>query len=212
METLSLHPWTVLLISGASGIGKSRAAAELALRVEASWLQVDDLRLALQFSHARFASDADTALLSFFLETPNVWSLPAESLRDALIAVGRVLMPAIEVVIEHHVGANTPTVIEGDGLLPALLDRPSIHRRIEDGRVKMICMEEPDETAIDANMRQRGRGIDSLADHRRQTHVHWLFGQWLVDEARRRTIPVIAAQPYASLVARILSTSHSSTE
>ena len=42
-------PWQVLLLGGASGTGKTTAAEVIGRRVGASWLQVDDLRLTLQF-------------------------------------------------------------------------------------------------------------------------------------------------------------------
>ncbi len=40
--------WTVLLIGGPSGVGKSRVAQQIGLRFGVSWLEVDDLRLAFQ--------------------------------------------------------------------------------------------------------------------------------------------------------------------
>ena len=42
--------WRVLLIGGPSGGGKSTVAEQIGLRLGISWLQVDDLRLALQWS------------------------------------------------------------------------------------------------------------------------------------------------------------------
>ncbi|HEY3188606.1 MAG TPA: AAA family ATPase, partial [Solirubrobacteraceae bacterium] len=45
------HPeWLVLLIGGSSGVGKTTVAPELARRLGAAWLMVDDLRLALRRS------------------------------------------------------------------------------------------------------------------------------------------------------------------
>ena len=38
--------WMVLLIGGSSGVGKTSVANLLGLRFGASWLQVDDVRLA----------------------------------------------------------------------------------------------------------------------------------------------------------------------
>ena len=42
--------WMVLLIGGSSGVGKTSVANQLGLRFGASWLQVDDVRLAFQRS------------------------------------------------------------------------------------------------------------------------------------------------------------------
>jgi 2-phosphoglycerate kinase len=42
--------WKVLLIGGSSGVGKSSIARQLGRRFGTPWMQVDDLRLALQRS------------------------------------------------------------------------------------------------------------------------------------------------------------------
>ncbi len=112
----------VLLIGGPSGVGKTIAAQQVGIRLGMPWVQVDDLRLALQHSGAVLPEG--TAALYFFLQTPNVWTLPPEQLRDALIAVGEGMAPAIEVVIANHVDTLAPVVIEGDGILPSLFARP----------------------------------------------------------------------------------------
>ena len=75
--------WMVLLIGGSSGVGKTMVAKQLGLRFDASWLQVDDVRLAFQRSRVTLAER--TAALYFFLETPHIWTLPPERLRDGLI-------------------------------------------------------------------------------------------------------------------------------
>ncbi len=33
------------------------------------------------------------------------------------------MTPSIEIVVANHVAINAPVVIEGDGILPSLLDR-----------------------------------------------------------------------------------------
>jgi hypothetical protein len=90
--------WMVLLIGGSSGVGKTMVAKQIGLRFGASWLQVDDVRLAFQRSRVTLAER--TAALYFFLETPHIWTLPPERLRDGLIEVGQVLSSALEVVME----------------------------------------------------------------------------------------------------------------
>ena len=68
--------WITLLIGGPSGVGKTSVAKQLGRRFETSWLQVDDLRLALQRS--RVILPERTEDLYFFEETPEVWSMPSE--------------------------------------------------------------------------------------------------------------------------------------
>lgn len=197
--------WRVLLIGGPSGTGKSMAAERLGLRFGVPWLQVDDLRLALQSS--RVTLPRDTEALYFFEETPGVLRLPPERLRDGLIAVGEVMSPAIEVVVENHVDQAAPVVIEGDGILPSLFIQPSVRERTADGRARAVFLVEPDEDAILANMLARGRGIPGRteAELRTQARAYWLYGRWLAGEARRHGLPALEPRPWATLVERIMA-------
>jgi predicted kinase len=69
----------VLLFGGPSGAGKTIIARQLGLGLGISWLQVDDLRLALQRS--RVTLPEETAALYFFEETPGIWNLPTKVAR-----------------------------------------------------------------------------------------------------------------------------------
>lgn len=174
------HPaWTVLLLGGTSGVGKTVLAERLGRRLGVSWLQVDDLRLALQYSGATLPERTDA--LYVFERTPDVWRLPPETLRDALIAVGEVMTPAVEIVTLNHADTTAPAVIEGDGILPALLARPSVQARLRDGRIRAVFLAEPDEEAILANVRRRGRYDPGRTDAelRTEARAKWLYGRWL---------------------------------
>jgi 2-phosphoglycerate kinase len=185
--------WTVLLIGGASGVGKTVAAKSVALR------------LALQAS--RVTLPRDTGALYFFTETPDVWSLPPERLRDALIAVGEVMAPAIEIVTLNHVDTVAPAVIEGDGILPSLLARQSLRERAAGGRLRAVFLVEPDERVMLANSLARARGIDAHteAELGREARAKWLYGQWLAREASRHGLPVLEPRPWSTLPERILA-------
>ncbi len=64
-------PWTVLLIGGASGNGKTTLAEDLGRHFGVPWLQVDDLRLALQYGGLLTATTHPT--LFAFLVDEAVW-------------------------------------------------------------------------------------------------------------------------------------------
>lgn len=199
--------WKVLLIGGPSGVGKTILAKLIGLRFGIPWLEVDDLRLALQRS--RVTLPRDTAALYFFEETPNVWQLPPEQMCNHLIAVGEVMSPAIEVVVENHVDTVAPVVIEGDGILPSLFARPSVRDRASSGQVRAVFLIEPEEEVILANMIARGRGMveQTATEQRTETRTKWLYGQWLASEARRYHLAVLEPRPWTTLVERIIAAS-----
>jgi 2-phosphoglycerate kinase len=202
-----LPPWGVLLLGGHSGTGKSTVAERLARRYGVAWLMADDLRLALQRSRAVLPSPEATAALRFHA-TPGWWRSPPERLRDALIADGEALSPALEVVIENHIDQRLPVVLEGDAILPALLARPPVQTRAAGGRVRAVFLVEPDERLLLATVLARGREHTWMteAELRAVVRGRWLYGQWLTDQARRAGFPVLEPRPWDTLAERIAVT------
>lgn len=198
--------WTVLVILGASGTGKSTAARELAVRQDASWLQVDDLRLVLQYS--RVSLPERTERLYFFEQTENVWSLPVNELVQGFIDVAELMLPSVRVVIDSHVVTNVPLVLEGDGILPGLLNDPVIRPHAEAGSAKFCTVSADGAGELLESMLRRDRGMDvgNAAQHRRHAEANAAFGQWLAKESRRYGIPLVGSRPFASLPNRILGT------
>jgi 2-phosphoglycerate kinase len=180
--------WLVLLIGGSSGVGKTTVAPEVARRLGAAWLMVDDLRLALERSG---------------LPIPDSTRVEAVDAPDGLVAVGEAVSPAIEVVIENHVDQGIPVVIEGDGILPSILERPPVRARAAGGRVRAVFVHEPDAEALLANLLARGADgwREDLRWYARRSAAH---GAWLKREAERHGRPTVPARPPDTLAARIL--------
>lgn len=202
--------WTVLLIGGSSGVGKSTVGEQLGRACAVPWLMVDDLRLA--FQRSRVTLPERTEALYFFEEMPVVRRLPPERRRDALIAIGEVMSPAVEVIVENHIDQAIPVVIEGDGILPSLLERPPVRLRATDGRIQVVFIVEPDEGVLFANMQSRTRRLIGWSEEeiRQDARAAWLYGQWLGDEARRCGLPVLEPRPWPTLAERILAASTAS--
>lgn len=116
----------VLLIGGASRTGKTTIAKAIAREHRIAWVQVDDLRLAMQWSNVQLPTSEETEAICYFERTPDIWSKSATELRDALISVGNVLEDAISIVIGNHNAQNDSAIIEGDAILPAIRDRRQV--------------------------------------------------------------------------------------
>lgn len=205
------HPWTVLVILGASGTGKSTAARNIARRHGVPWMQVDDLRLALQYSQVTLPERSDR--FYFFERTGDVWTLPIADLVRGFVDVAELMAPAVRVVIDSHVVTNVPLVLEGDGVLPALVDDPVITPHVQAGRVRFCTVTAGNSDELYENMidRDRGMGGDDVERHRRHADANAAFGSWLTDRSRERRIPVVASRPFTSLPDRILAATASVT-
>ena len=205
----TIPPWRVLLIGGSSGVGKTLVARALARRYDRSIVLLDDLRLALQ----HVTTPQSHPALHYFSATPDVWLHTPEENRDARIAVSEAMWRAVAIVMTHHivVEGTGAVIIEGDDLLP----RMAAQRHFPDlnyftgltitDEVRAVIIHEPDEAAILANMRRRGRGFDELAEDVQEqvARASWLHGEWLRQEAERHGVPVVPSRPHQTLIERI---------
>ncbi len=202
--------WTVLVILGPSGVGKSLAARSIALARGHTWVQVDDLRLAIQASRAMLPVHTDR--LSFFEQPSGLWSQPVVQLCEAIKDVARLMAPAVRIVIDSYVVTNVPMVIEGDGILPDLALDPVLKVHVREGRLRFCCVSPDSVEELLENMLARGRGIDRTVsddDKLRQAEMNAAYGRWLTAECARRGIPVVTSRPFATLAQRIVSAAES---
>ncbi len=198
--------WTVLAILGPSAVGKSVAAQAIAQAHGMSWIQVDDLRLAMQASDIERPSGT-LERLHYFERAMDVWSRPPEELKDVLVDFACLMAPAVRSVIDSHIVTGVPAVIEGDGILPALSADPVLRPHIAAGRLRFCCVVPETVDELLFNVRARGRGIGDLgADERiRQAEMNFSFGQWLVENSGRSGVPVVCSRPLATLPDRLLA-------
>ena len=206
-------PWKVLLVGGASGVGKTVLAHRLAHHYGVSLLLVDDVRLALQ----QVTTPKRQPALHYFLTTPDVWRQSEDDLRAGFICVAMALAPGLGVIVAHHLvveGAG-PVIIEGDGIAPDLVGEQSpVLPHILDATlmrgVRALFVDEPDEEIIFANMLARGRGFERMPseEQRANAHAAWRYGRWLREEAEKLHAPAIPARPWETLFERTLALLH----
>ena len=202
-------PWRVLLVGGASGVGKTVLARTLARHYGVSLLLVDDVRLALQ----QVTTPEQHAALHYFLTTPAVWRRPEDDLLAGFIGVSTALAPALGVIVAHHlvVDGAGPLIIEGDGVAPSLVGEHSpVAPHIPDSGLlrdmRALFVDESDEEIILANMLARGRGFERMQpdEQRVNAHAAWRSGAWLRKEAEKYHALVIPARPQETLFERTL--------
>jgi 2-phosphoglycerate kinase len=188
---MRISNWDVLLIGGASGVGKSSLAYPLARNLDVAIAEADDLFHAVE----AMTTPEQLPALHYWRTHPEAELLPPERILELHLAACRTLVPAIAAVIRNHIETRMPVVLEGDYILPAnvLASGP---------RTRAVFLVEHDEARIVANLSARE---PSIVPQNKRARVSFLFGQWLRTECARYSLPVIAPRPFETVLERALS-------
>jgi len=152
-------PWTVTLVCGASGVGKSHIARPLAARYGAPLIEADDIVTALQ----AVTTAEQQPWVHFWRTHPEAASWAPEKIADLHFKLATAVRPAFAAVIADHIEFAAPAVAEGDYLLPELAAGFG-------AAVRAVVIQEPDEDRIVANYQRREPG-NRLQRHRARVSV-----------------------------------------
>lgn len=194
-----IHPrsWQVLLLGGPSGVGKTSVSYRLAHHFGIGITEIDDFQVMLEC----MTTPAEQPALHYWRTHPEAAKQPAQEIVKQLIAVGQVMMPALEAVITNHLESQVPIVLEGDFILPALAISSFCLQNSTDSQVQTLFLYEESEEQLCRNFLQRESEHGLQA---KRAQVSWLYGQWLKQEAERLNILALPARPWDNLFERIL--------
>lgn len=197
-QVVPARSWDILLIGGASGVGKSSVSYRAARHFGVGIVEVDDFQVVLEL----LTTPETQPAFHFWSTHPDPDSLTAEEIVAQAIEYGQAMMPALEAVIASHLETNHPTVIEGDFILPVLAALPKFGEYANNGRVRGVFIDEPDEAQIVANFLAREPDYGPQA---KRARVSWLYNQWLKQEAERLGLRSLPARPWDMLFERLLA-------
>ncbi len=185
----SARDWQVLLIGGASGVGKTSVAEAVARRLGVSLSQADSYRLMLERTTT---ADAFPALhrRSAAGGRPRA---PETQPAAEWAEVAREVSGALEVVVAFHAATRAAMILEGDTLLPALASARVLAGVPTLRRVRAVFLHEPSASRLRARLVARGRGYDMLsaAEQECQLRRTMEYGDWLAAEAVAHRCPVL---------------------
>jgi 2-phosphoglycerate kinase len=182
------RPWTVAIVCGASGVGKSSIARPLSVRHGVPLGDIDDIVTALK----AITGPRDQPLLHYWDSHPAARSWSPEQMADLHLSVSDVLSPGFRAVIEDHLEFDAPVVLDGDYLVPELA--------AEFGdAVRAVVLDEPDTDRIAANLAVREPG----QDHGFRAKVSATIGKRLATRARAVGTPVVQPWPWTDGLARV---------
>jgi len=183
--------WSVLLIGGASGSGKTFISYPLAKIYGVNLIEVDDFQEFIFY----MTKPEEQPEIHYWDIHPGWRSEGIEANMQRLISVGRSFKPGLEAVIKNHINTNIPVIIEGDFILPELC------AAFESPKVKSIFIHEPSKNQILSNylIREGERG----PQHHRAEVSH-CYGNWLAAECGKYGLPIIESRPWNTIIERVL--------
>ena len=188
----------MFVIGGGAAVGKTTTARTVAARHGAVLVPVDAIWLALKAATTP-ASHPD--LHHFDPTDEELFGLPAETLAERHIKSAQAISRAMDPVIEHYLWEQSPIVLEGAWITPAAA--ACWASEYED--VHTVFIHEPDVDELLAAMAARSGHQDPSPRQQVGVEVHWLFGNWVREQALAQGVPVVDALPRATLVERVLA-------
>lgn len=197
LNSLPPRSWQVLLLGGPSGAGKTSVSYRLAHFFGVGITEVDDFQVMLE----KMTTPAEQPVLHYWQTHPEAPQQSAEQMVEQLIAIGKVIQPALEAVIVNHLESQASIILEGDFILPALAALPTFSEGTYAGQVKTLFLIEESEEQLRLNFLQREpeEGIQE-----KRARVSWLYGQWLKREAERLGALALPARPWDDVFERVL--------
>jgi sugar diacid utilization regulator len=114
--------WDVLLIGGASGVGKTSVSYRIAQHYGVGITEVDDFQVILE----RITTPEQQPILHYWRTHHDEALRMSEDQQLAfMIAYSQVMATALDLVIGNHLASNAPIVLEGDFILPSLAIQPA---------------------------------------------------------------------------------------
>ncbi|CAH1194254.1 hypothetical protein PAECIP111892_01509 [Paenibacillus auburnensis] len=180
--------WTVLFIGGASGIGKSSLAYEMARFYGVNVLEVDDVHLSVKTVTTKDHFPA----IHYWASGVDWKDIGIDGNVNWLIDVSKEIFPVLRELANRHIEDKLPIIIEGDFIYPEFtlsFDNPE---------VKSIFVHEPDKSQILQNYLSREGGE---FQHFR-AEVSSSYGDWIADTCNQNGIQLIESRPWDTALSR----------
>ncbi|GED70740.1 hypothetical protein BRE01_44420 [Brevibacillus reuszeri] len=180
--------WTVLFIGGASGIGKSSIAYEIARFYGVNVLEVDDVHLSVKTVTTKEHFPA----IHYYDSGINWQDVGIEGNVKWLIDVSKEMAPVLKELANRHIEDKLPIIIEGDFIYPEFtvsFDNPE---------VKSIFVQESAKNQILQNYLSREGG--ELQQYRSEISIS--YGDWIADTCRQNGIELIESRPWNTALSR----------
>jgi 2-phosphoglycerate kinase len=187
----------VLLLGGASGVGKTSVSYRLARHYNAGLTEIDDFQVILE----GMTTPEQYPVLHFWRTHPEeALRMDDQAHLDFMRRYAGVMAQALTLVIANHIETRTPVVLDGDFILPSLAMQNAHGEVPAEGLVRALFLYEDGEEQLRRNYLERDGEDQPL-----RAHVSWIVSRWLREEAERMRVPAIPARPWDTVLERAIA-------
>jgi 2-phosphoglycerate kinase len=191
--------WHVLLVGGASGVGKTTLAHGVGRHYGVNVTQIDDIQAALE---AVTTPEQQPDLHFWRTNWDDFSRFTDQEHLEHFIHVARTLFtPVITAVLTDRLDGGLPTIIEGGFILPELAESAESGRLSNGGRVRALFVDEAKQDQFETNFVERQGGDGALP-----ARTSWLKARWLRHECERLSLATINARPWDTALSRAIAT------
>lgn len=192
--------WKVVLLGGASGVGKSSVSYRLAHHYGIGLTEVDDFQVILE---GMTTADQYPVVHYWRTNYEEARNMSGEQHVTFFRQYSEVMAKAPTLVIANHIETQVPVVLEGDFILPSLATLSAYGEVPAADGVRAVFLYEEDADQIAHNYLLR----DGVPQPER-ARISWLVSEWLRWEANRVGVPAIPARPWETVLERAIEALH----
>ncbi len=186
--------WTVLLVGGSSGVGKSHLAKQLAEYYKTPLTEIDDIRIALH----QLVDKSQYPDLFTFIDNPNFYNdFDEHTFTQKLLGVGHIIWKSLSVLISKHSELAERVIFEGDGIIPELLAKRDLQN------IKAIFIYD-DLNSIKERQLKRNRLGKALEKSEKNALFSYTYSEELKKQAEANGFLTIKASPIETLYDRAI--------
>lgn len=182
--------WTVLLVGGSSGIGKSELTKRLSSKFNTKIIETDDIAHIIYSTNNKKSYPA----IEYWFGDYDWKEKSAEENVDILSQVCEEIEPRLRALINNHININKKVIIEGDFITPQFASSFN-------SEVASIFLYEPTIDNIISNYLEREGGAPQ--DFR--ASISFEYGLKIKEHCENLELKVVEPKPFNTLLDRVLN-------